>query len=252
MTATARRRHERHEAPASGCGREVRVSSSWRSLAQSWVWRLSKLRAPMRPTRLVDTHSLLCLHLLRVCDARGRSRLGRGGVVVTSSSHRRARSRVGDSVTWNFGVGDGHTTTRVSRASPTPGPRPRTAPRTAPGSQFTKRFSNTPGPAISTSASRTKTFMKGVHPGWHRHGHRHPLDNFKSKRTGNRVKLSFLLKEPATVTYKLTGQVTPDSEAAAASTPAGTAPLSRPPEAAAATGGVLTVVDDFDKTITPT
>ena len=39
------------------------------------------------------------------------------------------------------------------------------------------------------------------------------LDNFKSKRTGKRVKLSFLLNEAATVTYTLKGPVAPDGQA---------------------------------------
>ena len=91
--------------------------------------------------------------------------------------------------------------------------------------------------------------MKGVDPGGHRHGHRLSLDNFKSKRTGNRVKLSFLLNEPATVTYKLTGHVTPDREAGRLDAGRHSFTLRRLKRGTYR--GVLTVVDDFDKKITP-
>ena len=75
------------------------------------------------------------------------------------------------------------------------------------------------------------------------------IDDFKSKRTGNRVKLSFLLKEPATVTYKLTGKSrrTVRLGRLAAGRRSFTLRRLKP----GTYRGVLTVVDDFDKKVTP-
>jgi hypothetical protein len=75
------------------------------------------------------------------------------------------------------------------------------------------------------------------------------ISNFKSKRTGNRVKLSFLLNEPATVTYKLTGKArrtVKRGRLAAGKHSFTVRHLKR-----GTYGGVLTVVDDFDKKVTP-
>jgi plastocyanin len=150
---------------------------------------------------------------------------------------------VGDSVTWSFTAG-GHTTTSLkgqpdSWNSVSEGTN-------AAGSSFTKAF-DTPG-RYQYVCMPHHTFMKGViEVGTDTVVD--SLDNFKSKRTGNRVKLSFLLNEPATVTYKLKG---PSRRT-----------VKRGHLGAGRQGfylrrlrrgtyrGVLTVVDDFDKKITP-
>ncbi len=75
------------------------------------------------------------------------------------------------------------------------------------------------------------------------------LDNFKSKRTGNRVKLSFLLNEAATVTYKLTGKSRRTVKLGRLAAGRRSFTLRRLKRGTYR--GVLTVVDDFDKKITP-
>jgi hypothetical protein len=76
-----------------------------------------------------------------------------------------------------------------------------------------------------------------------------PIDDFRSKRTGNRVRLSFLLNEPATVTYRLRGpsRRTVRRGRLGAGTHAFTVRRLR----RGTYRGVLTVVDDFDKKVTP-
>ena len=76
-----------------------------------------------------------------------------------------------------------------------------------------------------------------------------PLDNFKSKRTGNRVKLSFLLNEPATVTYTLKGPTRRTVKRGRRA--AGRQSFTLRRLRRGTYRGVLTVVDDFDKKVTP-
>jgi hypothetical protein len=75
------------------------------------------------------------------------------------------------------------------------------------------------------------------------------VDDFRSKRTGNRVKISFLLNEPATVRYSLKGpsrRTVRKGRLAAGRHSVTLRRLKR-----GTYRGVLTVVDDFDKKITP-
>jgi len=149
---------------------------------------------------------------------------------------------VGDSVTWNFSV-DGHTTASVggqpdSWRSVGDGVN-------AAGTSYTHVF-NTPG-RFQYVCLQHRDFMKGVVEV----GTDAVVDSisrFRTKRTGRRARVSFLLNEPATVRYSLKG---PSRR---------TVKLGRiDPGTHAFTlrrlkrgkyRGVLTVVDDFDKKIT--
>jgi plastocyanin len=151
---------------------------------------------------------------------------------------------VGDSVTWNFAV-DGHTTTSKRGQPDAWNSAPDGGASTA-GVPFTKVF-NTPG-RYQYICVPHEDFMKGVIqvgtdtvPD--------SIDNFKSKRTGNRVKLSFLLKEAATVTYKLTGKSPRTVKKGRLSAGRHNFTLRRLKRGSYR--GVLTVVDDFDKKLTP-
>ena len=151
---------------------------------------------------------------------------------------------VGDSVTWNFAV-DGHTTTSRSGQPDSWNSSPDGGASTA-GVPFTKTF-NTPG-RYQYICVPHEDFMRGVIqvgtdpvPD--------SIDNFKSKRTGNRVKLSFLLKEAATVSYKLTGK-SPRTVKKGRLT-AGRHSFTLRRLKRGTYRGVLTVVDDFDKKLTP-
>ena len=152
---------------------------------------------------------------------------------------------VGDSVRWDFAV-DGHT----ANSKPGQAEKWTSAPgggTNAAGVPFTKVF-NTPGRYQYICVPHEAFMPQGVIqvgtdtvPD--------SIDNFKSKRTGNRVKLSFLLKEPATVTYKLTGKSrrTVRLGRLAAGRRSFTLRRLKP----GTYRGVLTVVDDFDKKLTP-
>jgi plastocyanin len=151
---------------------------------------------------------------------------------------------VGDSVTWTFAVA-GHTSTS-KRGQPDSWNSAPSGGTNSAGVPFTKTF-NTPG-RYQYICVPHQSFMSGVIqvgtdtvPD--------SIDNFKSKRTGNRVKLSFLLNEPATVTYKLTGKsrrTVKKGRLAAGRHSFTVRNLRR-----GTYRGVLTVVDDFDKKLTP-
>jgi plastocyanin len=151
---------------------------------------------------------------------------------------------VGDSVTWNFAA-DGHTATSVKGQAVSWNSAPDGGTNSA-GATFTKVF-DTPG-RYQYICIPHQTFMKGViQVGTDTVAD--SLDNFKSKRTGNRVKLSFLLKEPATVTYKLTGKSRRTVRRGRLDAGRHSFTLRRLKRGAYR--GVLTVVDDFDKKTTP-
>ena len=151
---------------------------------------------------------------------------------------------VGDSVTWTFGV-DGHTSTS-KRGQPDSWNSAPDGGTNSAGAPFTKVF-NTPG-RYQYICVPHQTFMEGViQVGTDTVVD--SLDNFKSKRTGNRVKLSFLLKEAATVTYKLTGRSRRTVKLGRLA--AGRRSFTLRRLKVGTYRGVLTVVDDFDKKITP-
>jgi plastocyanin len=150
---------------------------------------------------------------------------------------------VGDSVTWYFNA-DGHTSTSTKGQPDSWNSAPDGSPNVL-GATFAKVF-NSPGRYQYVCIPHP--FMKGVIqvgtdtvPD--------SIDNFKSKRTGNRVKLSFLLKEPATVTYKLTGKSRRTVKKGRLAAGRHSFTLRRLKRGTYR--GVLTVVDDFDKKLTP-
>ena len=151
---------------------------------------------------------------------------------------------VGDSVTWNFAV-PGHTTTS-KRGQPDSWNSAPDGGTNSAGVPFTKTF-NTPG-RYQYICVPHQAFMSGVvQVGTDTVVD--SLDNFKSKRTGNRVKLSFLLNEPATITYKLTGKSRRTVRKGRLAAGRHSFTLRRLKRGTYR--GVLTVVDDFDKKITP-
>lgn len=150
---------------------------------------------------------------------------------------------LGDSVTWNFNA-PGHTSTSL-RGQPDswssfPGGT------NAQGTAYTKLF-NVPG-RYQYVCTPHNAFMKGViEVGTDTVAD--PIDDFKLKRTGNRVRLSFLLNEPATVTYTLRG---PSRRTVSCGRlRAGTHSFTVRRLRRGTYRGVLAVVDDFDKKVTP-
>jgi plastocyanin len=153
------------------------------------------------------------------------------------------RISVGDSVTWNFTAG-GHTTTSL-RGQPDSWNSMSEGTNTA-GSSYTKVF-NTPG-RYQYVCTPHQTFMKGVvEVGTDTVVD--SLDDFRSTRRGNRVKLSFMLNEPATVTYRLRGPSPRTVKRGRLDDGTHSFTLRRLKRGTYR--GVLTVVDDFDKKITP-
>jgi plastocyanin len=149
----------------------------------------------------------------------------------------------GDSVTWSF-VNEGHTTASVrgqpdSWRSVDDGVNPA-------GTSFTHVFS-TPG-RFQYVCLQHKDFMKGVvEVGTDTVID--SIDRFRSRRTGSRVKISFLLKEPATVRYSLRGPSRRTVKRGRLE--AGTHSFTLRRLRRGTYRGVLTVVDDFDNKITP-
>ena len=153
------------------------------------------------------------------------------------------RIALGDSVTWNF-TAPGHTSTS---AGGQPDSWNSIAEGTNPaGTSYTKVF-NVPG-RYQYVCTPHKAFMKGViEVGTDTVVD--SLDNFRSKRTGNRVRLSFLLNEAATVTYRLKGPSRRTVRRGRLAEGRHSFTLRRLRRGTYR--GVLTVVDDFDKKITP-
>ncbi|HEX6583755.1 MAG TPA: plastocyanin/azurin family copper-binding protein [Thermoleophilaceae bacterium] len=153
------------------------------------------------------------------------------------------RIALGDSVTWNFTAG-GHTSTSFRGQPDSWNSVPEGT--NAAGSSYTKVFT-TPG-RYQYMCIPHQAFMKGViEVGTDEVVD--SLDNFRSKRTGNRVKLSFLLNEPAIVTYRLKGPTRRTVKRGRLA--AGTHSFTLRRLKRGTYRGVLTVVDDFDKKITP-
>jgi plastocyanin len=153
------------------------------------------------------------------------------------------RIAVGDSVTWNF-TAAGHTSTSL-RGQPDSWNSVPEGTNTA-GSSYTKVF-NTPG-RYQYMCIPHQAFMKGViEVGTD--AVVDSVDNFKSKRRGNQVKLSFLLNEPATVTYRLKGPTRRTVKRGRLDAGRHSFTLRRLRRGTYR--GVLTVVDNFDKKITP-
>ena len=149
----------------------------------------------------------------------------------------------GDSVTWTFSV-EGHTTASLggqpdSWRSVDDGVNPA-------GTSYTHVF-DTPG-RFQYVCLQHKDFMKGVVEV----GTDEVIDSisrFKTKRTGKRAKVSFLLNEPATVRYSLSGPSRRTVKLGRIG--AGTHAFTLRRLKRGNYRGVLTVVDYFDKKITP-
>jgi plastocyanin len=151
---------------------------------------------------------------------------------------------VGDSVSWNFTVA-GHTTTSVAGQPDSWNSSPDGGTNSA-GVPFTKVF-NTPG-RYQYICIPHQAFMKGViQVGTDTVVN--SISNFRSRRTANRVKLSFRLNEPATVTYKLTGKSRRTVKRGRLAT--GNHSFTLRHLKPGTYRGVLTVVDNFDKKVTP-
>jgi plastocyanin len=148
---------------------------------------------------------------------------------------------VGDSVTWHFLV-DGHTSKSLrgqpeSWNSASDGTNPA-------GSTYPKVF-DTPG-RYQYVCTPHQSFMKGeIQVGTDTVTD--TLDNFRTRRRGNRVTLSFLLNEPAKVTYRLKGPSPRTVRRGRLDDGARSFTVRRLRRGSYR--GVLTVVDDFDKGI---
>lgn len=150
---------------------------------------------------------------------------------------------VGDTVTWNFQVG-GHTSASVG-GQPDSWKSIATGTNAA-GTSYTRQF-DTPG-KFQYVCLQHRAFMKGsIEVGTD--AVIDSIDKFRTKRIGNRVKISFLLNEPAKVTYKLSGPSRRTVKKGRLE--AGTHSFTLKRLKKGTYRGKLTVVDDFDKTITP-
>jgi plastocyanin len=155
---------------------------------------------------------------------------------------REQRISVGDSVTWNFAAG-GHTTKSL-RGQPDSWNSAPVGTNSA-GSRYTKEF-DTPG-RYQYVCIPHRGFMTGVV----RVGSDtvvDTLDNFRTRRRDNRVRLSFLLNEPATVTYRLRGPSRRTVKRGRLGI--GTHSFTVRRLKRGTYRGVLTAVDDFDKKAT--
>ena len=153
------------------------------------------------------------------------------------------RIALGDSVTWNFSV-EGHTSKSVagqpdSWNSAGSGTNPA-------GSSYTHVF-DTPG-RYQYVCTPHKEFMKGtIEVGTD--AVTDSVSSFKSKRTGRRVRLTVVLAEPAKLSYKLRG---PSRRSVCRGRlAAGRHSFTLRRLKRGTYRGVLSVVDDFDKKITP-
>ena len=150
---------------------------------------------------------------------------------------------IGDSVTWQFQIA-GHTTTSVG-GQPDSWSSVSSGTNDA-GTTYTHVF-NTPG-RYQYICIPHRDFMKGVIEV----GTDAVVDSvsrFRSKRTGKRVKVSFVLNEPATVRYSLKGPSRRTVKRGRMATGAHSFTVRRLKRGTYR--GVLTVVDDFDKKTTP-
>jgi plastocyanin len=149
---------------------------------------------------------------------------------------------VGDTVIWSFTNG-GHTTTaaRGQADSWNSGPAVNVA-----GTTFQKTF-NTPG-RFQYVCIPHSSFMKGtIEVG--EDAETDTVDNFKGRRRGNDVKISFKLNEAAKVTYKLRGPSRRTVERGRVD--AGRYSFRVKNLRRGEYRGTLTLVDDFDKKVTP-
>jgi plastocyanin len=194
----------------------------------------------MRPHRLAIPLALL---VWLACASQAAAFTWPTSVVNYEFMPKERKIALGDSVTWNFTV-DGHTSTSLSGQPDSWDSRDEGA--GAAGSSFTHVF-NTPG-RYQYVCIPHRSFMKGViEVGTDTVID--SLDDFKTKRSGNRVRISFLLNEAATVKYSLKGPSRRTVKRGRLE--AGEHGFTLRRLRRGTYRGVLTVVDDFDKKITP-
>lgn len=194
----------------------------------------------MRPTRFAIP---LALFVALVSAAPAAAFDWRTDVVDFEFKPQERKIALGDSVTWTFSIA-GHTT--VSRRGQPDSWKSIEEGANAEGTTYTHVF-NTPG-RFQYYCVQHKDYMKGVvEVGTD--AVVDSLDNFKSKRTGKRVKLSFKLNEPATVSYRLKGPSRRTVKRGRLEAGRHSFTLRRLKRGSYR--GVLAVVDDFDKKITP-
>jgi plastocyanin len=151
---------------------------------------------------------------------------------------------LGDSVTWNF-TASGHTSTSVRGQPDSWNSAPGGGTNSA-GSSYTKTF-NVPG-RYQYVCTPHSSFMKGViEVGTD--AVVDSIDDFRAKRRGNRVRVSFELNEAATVRYTLRGPSRRTVKLGREQ--AGDHAFTLRRLKRGTYRGVLTVVDDFDKKVTP-
>jgi plastocyanin len=194
----------------------------------------------MRPNRLVVP--LACLFALLLAAPAAASDWSTN-VIDFEFQPAERKIAVGDSVTWNFQIA-GHTSESVG-GQPDSWKSIETGTNEA-GTSFTHVF-NTPG-RYQYVCTPHRDFMKGViEVGTD--AVVDSLDRFRTRRSGKRVRISFRLNEPATVRYSLKGpsrRTVRRGRLAAGAHSFTVRRLRR-----GTYRGVLTVVDDFDKKITP-
>jgi len=150
---------------------------------------------------------------------------------------------VGDSVTWTFSA-DGHTTASLG-GQPDSWTSVDDGANTA-GSSYTHVF-DTAG-RFQYVCVQHKDFMKGeVTVGTDAVAK--SVSGFRTKRTGRRAKVSFVLKEPAIARYSLKGPSRRTVKLGRIAPGAHAFTLKRLKRGTYS--GVLTVVDNFDKKVTP-
>ena len=194
----------------------------------------------MRPTRFAIP---LALFVALVSAAPAAAFDWRTDVIDFEFKPQERKIALGDSVTWTFSIA-GHTT--LSQRGQPDSWKSIDDGANEQGTTYTHVF-NTPG-RFQYYCVQHKDFMKGVvEVGTD--AVVDSLDNFKSKRTGKRVKLSFKLNEPATVSYRLKGKSRRTVKRGRLDAGRHRFTLRRLKRGTYR--GVLTVVDDFDKKITP-
>lgn len=195
----------------------------------------------VRPTRLAFPLAIL-LSLVLAAPA-GAAFDWTTNVVNFEFQPAERKINVGDTVTWNF-VDDGHTSASLG-GQPDSWKSADTGANAA-GTSFTRQF-NTPG-EYQYVCLQHRDFMKGtIEVGTD--AVVDSIDKFKTTRMGHRVKIGFLLNEPATITYKLSGPSRRTVKKGRLDAGRHSFTLKRLKKGTYR--GKLTVVDDFDKKVTP-
>jgi plastocyanin len=211
----------------------------WRSLAQEAAVCLSKLLRVPAPRLALP----LAVVVLLVLAAPAAAFDWRTDVIDFEFQPKDQNIAPGDTVTWTFS-NPGHTVASVrgqadSWRSTDDAPNPV-------GTSYTHVF-KTPG-KFQYICLQHKDVMKGVVVvGTDTVAD--TIDAFRTTRTGNRVKIGFVLNEPATVKYTLKGPSRRTVKGGRLAKGRHSFTLRRLKRGSYR--GVLTVVDDFDKKTTP-